>query len=181
MPRRSKIAQLDPQLRKEIDELLGQGVKLEDIVAHMRKLGVDLSKSGVHRYSEKIEVVGERMRRSREIAEALATRFGDAPEDKVLQMNIQFLHSAIMDIMATSDESGAPVQLNPLQAMALAKAVGELARASKTDADRLLKMRKDLAEKAVKAADGAAKKTGAPGLTKDVADAIRQSVLGVHT
>lgn len=178
MGKRSKIEQLLPEKRRIVDELIAHPeLKLEDIADHLKSVGIDISKSAVHRYKEKIDVVGERIRRSREIATALVDRFGDAPEDKVLQMNIQFLHSAIMDIMSVGKD-GEPVQLAPLQAMALSKAVGELARASKTDADRLLKVRKETAEKTVNETDKALKAAKQPGLTKELRDQIRASVLG---
>ena len=182
MPKRSKIDQLPTELRTELDVLLAnKALRIEDIVAGMRDLGVKLSKSGVNRYQQKIEVVGERIRRSRDIAEALVHRFGDAPEDKPLQLNIQFLHSAVMDIMGASDDDGAPILLSPKNAMELARAVGELARASKTDADRLLRARKEVAEKTIEAVEGKLKAAQQPGLTKEMVAQIRQSVLGVET
>jgi hypothetical protein len=179
MPKRSKIEQQPADIRKEVDALVtNPALRLEDIVAALKKLNIDLSKSSVHRYQEKIEVVGERIRRSREVASALVERFGDAPEDKQLALNIQFVHSAIMDLMATTDEDGAPITLSPKNAMELSKALNELARASKTDADRLLKLRKDLAEKTIDETDKALKAAKQPGLTKELRDQIRTSVLG---
>lgn len=176
MARKSNIDKLPDELRKAIDEKLADPkLTLEQILAHVRELGVETSQSALHRRQQTIEAVGERIRRSKTIADALVERFGDAEDDRVARLNINFVHSAIMDMMGVADDNGEPITLSPMQAMALSKALNELARAKKTEADLVLKMRKEAAEKAVTAAVTEIKRA-APGLTADKVEAMRKAI-----
>jgi hypothetical protein len=183
MARKSKIERAPSEAREKLNEAYRSGRfdTLDKLLDYARTaLGLDVSLSSLHRHTQKLDVVGERIRRSKDMAAALVDRFGDVPENKAARLNIQFLHSAIMDLMSAADDEGEPLELTPVQVMALAKAVSDLARAEKTDADRMLKVRKEAAEEALSAVDEELKKAKQPGLSKETVAAIRQKVLGVQ-
>ena len=156
MPRQSTIKKLPPEIRDTIGQLLDAGHTLDEIVAHLSTLGVDVSRSALGRHKLTLDKVSERIRRSREIAEAMVRNFGDAPESKTARLNIELMHGIILDILsqlpdgvesadAGEDEGGVPLMLafSPRDAMELAKGLDHLARASKQDADLLAKLKEE--------------------------------------
>ena len=84
MPRKSSIKQLPPPIKTEIDRLLSDGrTTIDEIVAHLQKLGVTVSRSAVGRYSQRFEDVSRKMREAREISTAFAKELGDFKNDEV--------------------------------------------------------------------------------------------------
>ncbi|GFM37690.1 DUF3486 family protein [Desulfovibrio psychrotolerans] len=182
MPKKSTIKRLPPEVRERIGVLLEQGRTLDEILDALAGLDVQISRSALHRYKQHIDKVGERIRRSRDMAEALVQRFGDEPESKVARMNIQFLHAAITDVISSAeatDEEGNPVPLDPRSAMELAKALDHLGKASKADADLISRIREEATKAANKQAASTVsevgRKAGVPGT---VIDQMMQAVLG---
>jgi len=183
MPKQSTIKRLPPEVRERIGVLLEQGRTLDEILDALAGLDVQVSRSALHRYKQHIDKVGERIRRSRDMAEARVQRFGDEPESKVARMNIQFLHAAITDVISSAeatDEEGNLVPLDPRSAMELAKALDHLGKASKADADLISRIREEATKaataKAVKAAEDCAREKG---LSRDTVEAIKSRILGV--
>jgi len=182
MPKQSTIKRLPPEVRERIGVLLEQGRTLDEILDALAGLDVQVSRSALHRYKQHIDKVGERIRRSRDMAEALVQRFGDEPESKVARMNIQFLHAAITDVISSAeatDEEGNLVPLDPRSAMELAKALDHLGKASKADADLISRIREEATKAANKQAASTVsevgRKAGVPGT---VIDQMMQAVLG---
>lgn len=170
MPRKSSVLRLPPELRERIGALLGQGRTLDEIKAALDGLGGDVSRSALGRYKQRIERVGEKIRRSREVAEVLVQRYGDAPEGKTARLNIELMHGVLNDLLSQipdpgEAEAGDAVVLDPEGAMQLSKALDHLARAKKADAELETKIREQLRkeseaklDKAVAAAAGEAKR-----------------------
>jgi hypothetical protein len=182
MPRPSTVAKLPPPIRERIGELLGQHVSLDDILAALKPLGDEasaISRSALGRYAKKIGKVGERMRRSRDIADALVQRLGDAPENKLAAVNIELVHSLIFNLVA-GGEGDEPVTLDPKDAMFVAQSIKSLTDARMKDADYTLKIRaateKRTKDAAAKAMDAVAKQHG---LTAGTVEAIKSQILGV--
>jgi uncharacterized protein YicC (UPF0701 family) len=177
MAGKSKIKRLPTELREAVEKLLADpALTLEQILDHVKSLGVETSMSALQRHQKSIATVGERIRRSKAIANALVEKFGEADDDKVARLNHQVIQSAIMDLLAVADDDGAPVTLSPMQVMALSKALNELARAKRSETENTLKVRKETAKESAKAVDNVVSKM--PGITKDMAAQIRQAVLG---
>ncbi len=87
------------------------------------------------------------------------------------------MHSAVMRLMAMADDEGDEAPLKPMEVMLIAKGLDHLAHAQKLNADRILNVRKETAEKASKLVERELKKQ--PGLSADTIAAIRAKVLGV--
>ncbi|NHZ48600.1 DUF3486 family protein [Nitratidesulfovibrio liaohensis] len=189
MPRKSTIKRLPPEVRERIGVLLGQGRTLDEILKALAALDVDVSRSALHRYKQSIDKVRERIDRSRAVAEALVQRLGDAPESKTARMNVELMHSVILDIVSNAEAGGAEGDaeggsddnspLNPMGAMLLAKALDHLTKASRTDADLIARIREEATKVATKKAATTVSDVGrAAGVPGDVIDQMMQAVLG---
>lgn len=148
MPRPSTIKRLPPQVRDKIGALLDQGRTLDEIMERLDAMDVQVSRSALGRYKQQIDKVSERIRRSREIAEAVVRNLGEEPESKTTRLNIELLHGVLNDIMQRVPQPGEvagdienPLDLKPMDAMLLAKAVDHLAKARRNDADLIAKLK----------------------------------------
>lgn len=196
--RPSSIDRLDPEIRDAIGRLRDHGKTIDEILDHLRTLEIQVSRSALGRHVRGMEKMGEKLRRSRAVAEGLVRQLGDAPENKTSRLNIELLHSAILDLfMAGEDgdeeEDGkgvdgdgrAALQGNPMGVMMLAKALESLTRASKNDVDAIAAIEKRAAEKARRetlqqAAAKAEDQAKEAGLSAQAAAAIRREVLGLR-
>ena len=182
-PRRSpsSIDKLPPEIRELIGRLRENGATSDQIKAKLDELDADVSRSALGRHIKGLAEIGERLRHSREVATALVSRFGDEPDNRVARLNIELMHGLVMQaITATTEgedgEPGGAVTFTPEDTMFLARSLHSLATAQKTDTDRLLKVRVEVAKEAAKAVETVGK---AKGLTKETMDAIKHAVLGI--
>ena len=189
MPKTSSIKLLPQELQDQIHELLDRGRTLEEIRDALSRLGAEISRSALGRYKQKLDKVGEKIRRSREVADALVRNLGDAPESKTTRMNVELMHSVVLDMLlavgepgeAGDGEAGQPLTLDPMQTMLMAKALDHLARASKTDTETITKIREQATAAAKKQAAEAVGTVGRErGLSKDTVEEIKARILGVR-
>lgn len=188
MPRASTIDQLPDEIRSEIGRLLTQGATLDSILAHLRSLhGVAPSRSALGRHAQKFEKMGEKLKRSRQVAETLVRELGDQPESRTARLNIELLHSAVLDLHMRAaegedvDEGGrAALAGNPQGVMLLSKAIDHLTSASKKDADFVAQVEERATAKARKAAAGEVDRVGKErGISPDTLAAIKAGIFGV--
>ncbi|MGE4321725.1 MAG: phage protein Gp27 family protein [Sphingobium sp.] len=185
MPRKrerpSSIDRLLPSLQELIGRLRREGRTIDEIRSKLMELDVDVSRSALGRHVKSLADVQRRMRDSREIANALVSQFGDQPDNKLAQANIELMHSVVMQTLThvEEDDDGniKPLMLDPKEAMFLASALSSLSSAAKSTDDRLEKAEKRAAAKATQeAADRAVTAARAQGLSKDGVSAIRQAI-----
>ncbi|MFN3749249.1 MAG: DUF3486 family protein [Sphingorhabdus sp.] len=177
----SKIDRLPPEVREEIGRLRTDfGWTLDELLGKLRELGhTEISRSSLGRHTAKIDAVGERMRKSRAIAEALVAKLGDAPESKIGRLNIELLNDQIFRLVSAEEVDGSEAELSAMDTMRLSKALQSLLSSAKADVDRIEKLEKRASEKAkVEAAEEATRVARAKGLSKDTVEAIRFAVLG---
>lgn len=186
MPRKSTVRRLPPELREQIGALLEQGRTLTEIKAALDQLGAEVSRSALGRYKQHLDKVGEKLRRSREVAEALIAKLGAAPESKALRLNVELMQGAILDLLlkineeGCGDEDAKSVALEPQGAMLLGKALDHLSRASKADAELIGKIKEQADAAARKAAaDTAATAARKGGLSAESVEAIKREILGI--
>ena len=188
MGRPSSIDQMPEEIRVEIGRLRGLGWTIDQILHHLRGL-LDRapSRSALGRHVKGLDAIAEKMKRSRHVAEALVRELGDAPESRTARLNIELMHSAVLDVFLRAADGeeidgrgAAALAGNPEGAMMLAKALDHLARASKSNVEFLAAAEARAADRtrrqAATAAEGAAK---ARGLSGEVIDAIKSSIFGV--
>jgi hypothetical protein len=189
MPRKSTLDRLGPEVRDAIGRLLDQGATLDEILAHLEGMSVEVSRSSLGRYTKRLATAGEKLRRSRAVAEALVRKFGDQPESKTARLNIELLHGAILDLFMVEEDQAADAEDgkkrgaglgDPMGAMLLAKALEHLTKASRHDVEFIEKAEKRAADRATKEAATAAEKVARErGLSAETAEAIKATILGV--
>ena len=188
MPRPSKIDRLPPEIREAIGRLRDHGRTLDEILEHLRTMEIEVSRSALGRHVLSMEKVGERLRRSRAVSEALVRQLGDAPESKTARLNIELLHSFIYDLLASAEDvtDGEEVNLaaevlkNPKALALFAEATEPLTKASRHNADFVQKVEERAEARgkrdAVKAVESVAKDKG---LSADTLAAIKAGIFGV--
>ena len=185
MPRTSSIKRLPSEIRERINALLEQGRSLDEILGALAPLDVEVSRSALGRYKRSFDKVVEKVRRSREIADVLVRRFGDEPESKSMRANIEMMHGIVNDLLmrigGEDDEGeGEPLVLNPQGAMFLSKALDHLAKARKSDADLIARVREEARKEAADTAAAQAETVGRErGLSAETVEAIKARILGV--
>lgn len=177
--RPSSIDKLPEEVRDWIGRLRDQGRTLDEIIAKLRELDVEAlpSRSALHRHLQKAEVIAERLRKSRTVADVIVRRLGESEPDKATRLNIELMHQAMFDMLSASGEDGEPVTLDPMQVMLMAKALDHLGKASKDDVARTVAIEKRAAEKAkaeaLKQAEAAIDAVGKTGRPIDGAEILR--------
>ncbi|MBS0995835.1 DUF3486 family protein [Gluconobacter cerinus] len=179
--RPSSIDKLPQEIRDEIAILRGAGHTIDEILASLRELhSAEISRSALGRHIKTMEEVGRDMRQSREIAEMLVRQLGDEPESRVVQANIQLMHSFMMKLFIGDDEAIKEIRKSPQSIMMMAKALDHLTRSSKTDADFVAKVEARV-EARIRAEQEQRLKevVREKGLTAESQSIIRKRVLGM--
>ncbi|MFQ5774022.1 MAG: DUF3486 family protein [Kiloniellaceae bacterium] len=180
MARTSTIKRLPADIRELIARLRERGRTIDEILAKLRELDLDVSRSALGRHVKTLDEIAERIRANRTIAEAVVERLGDAPESRVARLNIELTHSLLTKLLVGED--GQPVELDAKEAMFVSTSLQKLSQAAKSDLERELKIRKDVAKEAVEKLDNAAKEAehaGEPGLSAERIAQLRRDFLGV--
>lgn len=142
MPPVSSIKRLPPALRAAIAEQLEAGHTLDEITAQVQALGADVSRSAIGRYKMRLDVMLERSRQTRQIAEVLASTVGKNGTAELVKGNAELLHGLLL-AAAESAANGETV-IDSKDAMMLAVALEKLASAAKKGAE-LERMQADAA------------------------------------
>jgi len=179
MARPSKIDRLPGEVREEIGRLRERGHTIDEILAHLRSLGVgDISRSGLGRHVQEIDAIGERIRRSRAIATAIIERYGQGDEDKLARVNIELMHDMVFRLQ-TAEDDGQPVELSPLDVQRLSATLRNLQTSARADID-LAKARKAWATEQAAKLDQAVEQVAARrGLSRDAVADLKAEFLGI--
>jgi hypothetical protein len=176
---RSTIEELPPEIRSAIDDALKQGVTLDQIVKAVQAVGAEVSRSALGRYKLKYHRLGERLRRTREIADVFVSQLGAAPEGKQGRIITELAQGLVFDFL-TPDDDGKMPTLDTEGLMFLGKAIKDLASAEKTSADRELKIREEERKRVLAEASTKVIAAGkAHGLSAEGQAAIRATLLGI--
>jgi hypothetical protein len=142
----SSIDRLPPEMREVLNTLrIDKGYTIDQIVDHMKGMDVALSRAAVGRHVKSLEdKVGEKIRELRLAAEAVSKRLDSADDAKVGALNRELAHAIIMRVATAQDAEGNDVTFDAQEAHFIAKALDHLARAEKSDAERILKIRKEV-------------------------------------
>lgn len=191
MTRPSSIDQLPEEIRVEIGRLRSMGWTIDQILEHLHGL-LDRapSRSALGRHIKGMDAVSEKLRQSRQVAEALVRELGDAPESRTARLNIELLHSAIMDLFmkvadneaeGVNEDGRAALAGNPEGVALLAKALDHLGRASRSNVEFLLAAEKRAADKATKEAAKTAETIAKErGIGAETINAIKAGIFGVR-
>lgn len=192
MARPSSIDRLPAEIRDAIGRLREEGHTIDEILEHLAKLQVDVSRSALGRHVKGLEKVGERLRRSRAIAEAFVRRLGEGGEDKAARLNIDLMQATILDLLmkaAEAEDSGEEDGedgakgggVDAMGAMLVSKALDHLATAKRKDADFVIQVEKRAEAKALRDAAAAAEKVGREqGISATTIATIKAQIFGVR-
>lgn len=181
MPRRDKISQLPPSVRKWLDKTLAEGnfSGYEELASELKQHGVSVSKSSVHRYGQKLERRLSAIKASTEAAKAIAEAAPDDADHRSAAV-ISLVQSELFEVLLAVEES--EDEADPAERVALltkaAKSIAELSRASVNQKKHEADVRKQEREKA---AEVAAKVAKQGGLSADSVQELRRAILGVRT
>ncbi|MGQ9370544.1 phage protein Gp27 family protein [Azospirillum sp. A39] len=181
MAPRSGFDRLPKAIQELIGRLLDQGATIDTIRDKLLELDIDVPRSTLGDWTKRVSAIGERIRRSRAVAEVIVERFGQGDEPKVARGNIELLHAMILELQGAMTDGDTPDAETVLQ---LALALKSLAQASKADMDVVLAARKEverqLEEAKKRAAAEAASKARERGMGEDDAAFIRAEILGIR-
>jgi len=173
----STVKRLPQEIRDEIGRLFDAGATLDEVLSHLKRFDLSHcpSRSALGRYRQEIERVGEKVRESRAVAEALVRQLGDQPEGRLARLNIELAHSTVLRLLSGADDDE-PVTLDPRDAHFIARSIKDLSAAAKTDADLIIRLRKEVEQKAVATMEKVAK---ARGLSAETVADLKREFLGV--
>lgn len=182
--RPSSVDRLPAEIKETIGRLRQEGRTIDEIMAKLEELNADVSRSALGRHVKKLAVVGERMRRSKDLAVALTARLGDEPDNRLVAMNLELMHGMVFDLLTAAGDDddgedngeGAPVFLDAKQAKFLSETIRNLASAAKTDADRVLRIKAEALKAAAAKTDELGKQLG---WSADTAAKVRSQILGI--
>jgi hypothetical protein len=177
MGRRSTIERLPAEVRDTIASLRRQGRTLDEIMAKLRELDVEVSRTSLWRHTKQLDAIADHMRRSQDMARALTERFGNNGIGDLARYNLQVAHGLLMRLMFSDD--GEPIQLDAKEAMFLTSALKNVVTASKSDQEREIKLRDRIAAQAEEVAAETVAELKKVGMSADGAEAIRARILGV--
>jgi hypothetical protein len=169
MSRKSTIKKLDPQLRAEIDRLLGEGrFTIQEVTDHVRKLGADVSRSAVYRYSVTYESLARDIRQAREVAKAISLDLADVTGDTG-RLVIDSLQALLLRARTelTDDD-----KLDTREVARLAQAARDLQTAFKSTIDTEITIRKKVAKEIERNSESL-------GISPETIEAIKVQVLGM--
>ncbi|GAD26448.1 Mu-like prophage FluMu protein [Gluconobacter thailandicus F149-1 = NBRC 100600] len=188
MARPSSIDRMPDEIRERIGQLRDGGSTIDEILAALAELdGVEISRSALGRHIQNLDRLGVQMRRSRDVATALVGRLGTAEVGRNAQLNIELMHTAILDLfMKAQDGDGTDLskggqafaKRDPMGIQLVAKALDHLAKASKTDAEYRAEVKKQVREElAAEAKENISKVAASQGLSAETAKAIMAGLI----
>ena len=173
-----RIESLSVELRALIDNMLAAGSTQADILRKTQGILAEqgeppLSAGGLNRYTQKVTMIGQRVRESREIAKALTAQFGDKPDGEVTQLLLELLRTVAFQFAwdgMSADEAKGNLDIAAIGQLSLA--INRLESAAKNTSQRERDIRNDLADRVEEASKGIT------GLSKDSVKLLRAAIEG---
>ncbi len=182
--RASKVDLLPANIKSQLTLMLrDKKLSQAKILAEINQLVLDaglgeshcLSRSGLNRFSTRMESLASRIRESREMAEIWTKQFGEAPESDVGKMLMEFIKQFAFESMMTLGEDGEGVDIKSLNQLALV--IQRVEQAETSSFKREQAIRKEVAQEAVETVD---KVVSEAGLSKDTVQMIKNQILGLN-
>lgn len=170
---RSTVKRLPDEVKAAIDERLRDGKwSLDELTEYVRGRGADVSRSALGRYSQGFDRVAEDIRFSREVAQQVGAELkgvrGDAGRLVIESLQALLLRAHLQ--MSDGDT------VDPDELSKLSRAAKDLQGALRLNVDTDVRIREITA---AECAEQATKVARDKGLSVEVVEAIRASVLGV--
>lgn len=177
MARKSSITRMDPRIRAAVDAAIRDGrATIADIVGLVNDLGGQVSKSSVGRYKQSVEAQMEHYRQAQALAKTWAEQL---PENgDVSQLTRQIL--SVLAFRAANDMSDGET-IEGQEVSFLARAMKDIAAATKTDIEARTKIREAMAKEAVAKVEAVETevRAGKRVLDADTLKRIREEIYGI--
>ena len=181
---KSKVQLLPEPIKTELNTLIRSGaMSQKDILEQINQLietaGLPdedkLSRSGLNRYTVRMEQNGARIRQAREVAEVWTSRLGQAPASDLGKMLQEFVRTMAFETsMKLMDDPDKVVDPKSLGQLALVIQRIEAAAMSSHKVEKEIR-----AAALAEAAEAAEKITSKAGLSAETAAAIKREILGI--
>lgn len=178
MPKRPKVETLPPAIKKWLDGALlsGNFAGYEALEAELKARGFSIGKSSIQRYGSNLEKKLAAIKASTEAAKIIAD---GAPDDagELGGAVISMIQTEVFNVMVTLQDVAAeedPMERANLLSK-LAKNMATLSRASVSQKQHAIEIRKRVTD----AADAVAKAAKKGGLSAGAVDSIRREILGI--
>jgi F0F1-type ATP synthase alpha subunit len=177
----STVARLDPRIKEEVDRLIREGTHTTDeILAHLRGLGGDVSRSAIGRYAKNARSQMERYQQMQQLAKVWIGKLRDEPEGDIARLLSENIK--VMAMQASNSLSGEDDGATPKELQALSATLRNVGYFDKTSVETTIKMRERIAkEERERAAELVTKAAKKGGLTAAGVDSIRREILGIET
>ncbi len=168
--------QLRDRDRTQLDIYQEFHAKLEELLSdHHGELEFTIpSFSAFNRHAIKLAILSRRLDETREIAGTLAERFDAGASDNLTVIAAEAIKTLIFEVLTAAGEHG----IDPKGAMNLANALRAATQAQGVSTARRQKVEKEFAVKVDDAVDKVAR---VRGLSEEMAEAIKEQILGVRT
>lgn len=178
--RPSKIDQLPDHIKHQLDAMLREGYEQKAILEHVNASieaagGEPLSRSGLNRYSTRMEGIGREIREAREVADVWVARLGTQPSGDVSKLLMEMLRTQAFKLMVKlSEDPDAMLDADMLKDLALG--IQRLESAAMQTHKREKDIRKAFAEEAAREVEQAAQEAG---WSEETVLAAKRRILGL--
>ncbi|MDC8804228.1 DUF3486 family protein [Halomonas pacifica] len=179
MPPRSKVYDLPPELREELNErLVNSGFAgYEDLAEWLEASGHKISKSSIHRYGEDLkeefeEAMGD-VRKTTELARAMAAQ-DDDESGALIDATARIVQDQLLRISIAMRKAEADPAVAAKQLGSVTRALAEIGRVSLGQKKWAKELRLEAAQDAADKAEAAGR---AQGLSSDGVAALRAAIL----
>lgn len=183
----SKVDALPPDVREQVAAALAAGWTLDDIVQHLRNLGIEdaPSRSSIDRWASTARKVREDMDQVARLSEQLYRDMGSVPDDQQALAVVQLARTVLFRALEGRTGDG---MMAAEDVMMLMRAVQAMAGARKATVEtdiRISQARRLAAEEAAReakaAATAAVDQVGRErGISRDLVELIKAQILGVR-
>lgn len=183
--RLSKVNLLPGDIKEQLDAMLRDGrlqqQEILDVINHaIAKAGLPteakLSRTGLNRYSMRMEAVGSRIRQAREVSQQWIAKMGTAPEGEVSRILVETIRTLAFETVLSASEGSEPIEPKFIKDLAIG--IEKLEKAASESHKREMEIRKRAAEQA---AEAAATSMAAQGMSRQAIDTIKAEILGIAT
>lgn len=183
--RRSKIHLLPADIKSELDAMLRDGrlqqQEILDLINNtIAAAGLPedarLSRTGLNRYSTRMESVGNRIRQAREVSEQWIARLGTAPEGDVSRILVETIRTLAFETVIHASEGSDPIEPKFIKDLAIG--IERLEKAASESQKREMEIRKQAANEAAAAAE---QSLVAQGMSREAIATIKAEILGIAT
>lgn len=180
MGRRSTVAAMPRELVEACNGLIRDGHTIEEILAALQGMGAQVSRSAVGRYVKSARESMEKYRQAQEVAKVWVDKLEAEPSGDVGRLLPEMLRVVAFQTLTSMGESEQHV--GAMDVMLLAKALKDIAGATKTNVDvelQLRRVREQTQAKADAAAAEVEQMTRQAGMSEALVSTIRSRILGV--